>query len=130
MPAPRGLVLYYCAGSQAEASRAKLVFIRFGLRIKVITPDLLSRAVGSFAGLDVPAPEDAGGGSIPDSIMVFAGLRGPVLDQVLSALLKAGVPRSVYKAVVTPGNAGWSFYQLYEELVRERRAVDSGDSAM
>ena len=77
MPAPRGLVLYYCAGPQAEASRAKLVFIRFGLRIKVITPDLLSRAVGSFAGLDVPAPEDAGGGSIPDGVhalyFAFAG---------------------------------------------------------
>ena len=42
------------------------------------------------------------------------------------ALLKAGVPRSVEKAVVTPGNAAWSFYQLYDELRRERTAVESG----
>ena len=34
--------------------------------------------------------------------------------------------RQVYKAVVTPGNAAWSFYQLYDELRQERTAVESG----
>ena len=98
-----------------------------GLLVKPITPEQLGQAVGSFAGLDVPAPAaPAAPDPIPESMMIFSGLRGSELDRTLSALLKAGVPRSVYKAVVTPGNAAWSFYQLYDELRRERTAVESG----
>lgn len=127
MPAPHGLVLYYNAADSQEAAKARLVFIRMGLLVKPITPEQLGQAVGSFAGLDVPAPAaPAAPDPIPESMMIFSGLRGSELDRTLSALLKAGVPRSVYKAVVTPGNAAWSFYQLYDELRRERTAVESG----
>ena len=123
MPALRGMVLYYNAGSPQEGSRAKAVFAAHRLRIKNITPEELGRSVGSFTGL-LPAGEAPAGEPIPESMMVFSGVRGRELDQVLSALLRAGVPRAVYKAVVTHGNAGWDFYRLYEELRRERAAVE------
>ena len=68
-------------------------FIRMGLLVKPITPEQLGQAVGSFAGLDVPAPAaPAAPDPIPESMMIFSGLRGSELDRTLSALLKAGVP--------------------------------------
>ena len=125
MPTLNGLVLYYNASTPQEAAKAKLVFIRMGLRIRIVAPDQLGQAVGSFAGLAVePSAPQADRPPIPDSIMVFSGLRGHTLDRVLQALLQVGVPRSVFKAVVTPGNAGWDFYQLYEELKKERAALE------
>ena len=38
MPAPHGLVLYYNAADSQEAAKARLVFIRMGLRVKPIAP--------------------------------------------------------------------------------------------
>ena len=48
MPAPHGLVLYYNAADSQEAAKARLVFIRMGLRVKPIAPEQLGQAVGSF----------------------------------------------------------------------------------
>ena len=128
MPKTQGLVLYYNASTPQEAAKARLVFIRMGLRIKLISTEELGQAVGSFAGLEVPSPPAADLVSIEESILVFSGLPGRALDQTLAALRKAGIPRSVYKAVLTPGNASWSFYQLYQELCKERQAIEDGNS--
>ncbi|NCE64162.1 DUF3783 domain-containing protein [Pseudoflavonifractor sp. 524-17] len=128
MARTNGMVLYYNGGSEEEAAKAKLVFVRLGLRIKMIPQELLGQAVGSFAGIKTQSPVGEGTGLIPDSIMVFSGVGGRALDQVLAALVKAGVSQQVYKAVLTPGNAAWSFCQLYDELVKERQAVESGGS--
>ncbi|MBS6216564.1 MAG: DUF3783 domain-containing protein [Clostridiales bacterium] len=128
MSKPQGLVLYYNASAPQEAARARLVFIRMGLRVKQITEEDLGQAVGSFAGLEVPPPPAAAPVSIEESILVFSGLPGRALDQTLAALRKAGIPRSVYKAVLTPGNAAWSFYQLYQELCNERQAIEQSNS--
>ena len=39
------------------------------------------------------------------------------------AIRKAGLPKIELKAVVTPTNAQWPFYKLYEEIREERRQV-------
>ena len=95
MPKSQGLVLYYNASTPQEAAKARLVFIRMGLRIKLISMEELGQAVGSFAGLEVPPPPTADPVSIEESILVFSGLPGRALDQTLAALRKAGIPRSV-----------------------------------
>lgn len=130
MPASRGMVLYYNASSPQEGAKAKAVFATHGLRIRAISPEELGCPVGSFTGL-LPKPETLPAERPPlsESIMVFSGLGGPGLDKVLFALLRAGVPRSVYKAIVTPGNAAWDFYQLCEELKAERTAVEEQSKA-
>ncbi|HIY21137.1 MAG TPA: DUF3783 domain-containing protein [Candidatus Flavonifractor merdigallinarum] len=130
MPVSRGMVLYYNAASPKEGGKAKAVFATHGLRIRAISPEELGCPVGSFTGL-LPKPEALLNERAPltESIMVFSGLGGPALDRVLSALLRAGVPRSVYKAIVTPGNATWDFYQLCEELKAERAAVEGPSGA-
>lgn len=126
MPAVRGMVLYYNAASPQEGAKAKAVFAAQGLRIRAVSPEELGRPLGSFTGV-LPAPEEASAPREPlsESLMVFSGLGGAQLDRVLSALLRAGVPRSVYKAIVTPGNVAWDFYQLLGELKAERAAVEA-----
>ncbi len=130
MPAVRGMVLYYNASSPQEGKKAKAVFATHGLRIRTIAPEELGRPLGSFTGV-LPQPEESPAPRAPigESLMVFSGIGGPQLDRVLSALLRAGVPRSVYKAIVTPGNVSWDFYQLCEELKAERAAVDGSAQA-
>lgn len=125
MPAIRGTVLYYSAGSPQETRKAKAVFATHGLRIRAIALEELGRPLGSFTGVlpqpeETPAPRDP----LPESLMVFSGIGGPALDQVLTALLRSGVPRRVYKAILTPDNVSWDFYQLFEELKAERAAVE------
>ena len=129
MAGMNGLVLYYCPQGAQEAAKARLVFIRSKLRVKLLTEADLNELIGPYVGLKARPAEELPEGweqVEPTSFMVFAGLRGHVLDKVLSDLVKSGVPRSVYKAVVTPTNAGWTFRALYTELTREREAMAQG----
>ncbi|MDO5417179.1 MAG: DUF3783 domain-containing protein, partial [Lachnospiraceae bacterium] len=45
------------------------------------------------------------------------------LDFLLYSLRKAGVPKIDLKAVITPQNADWTFYQLYKELMEEHERM-------
>ena len=57
------------------------------------------------------------------------GLSGAKIHALLTALAKAKVPRSVFKAVVTRDNIGWTLAQLGEELSREREAMEQDETA-
>lgn len=56
-------------------------------------------------------------------VLVLCGFSDRRLDELLQRLRKAGVPRTVLKAVVTESNAQWTVYELYGHLVEERRQV-------
>lgn len=56
---------------------------------------------------------------IPESVLVMRNFTSSRMDFLLYNLRKAKLPPIPMKAVVTPTNAGWSFYQLYEELKEE-----------
>lgn len=129
MATTQELVLYY--DPAGTASRAKGVFVRQRVRIRTVTSEQAGQRVGYLAGLrgweEIPGARAPG--TPVGSVLVFSGLNGPRLDTVLSALHRAGVPREVYKAVVTADNASWSFAALCAELQRERRAVEQGEKA-
>lgn len=125
MPAASGMVLYYNAASPQVANKAKAVFAVQGLRIRALAPEELVLPLGVLTGV-LPPPEETPAPRAPlgESLMVFSGIGGARLDRVLSALLRAGVPRSVFKAIVTPDNVSWDFYRLLGELKAERAAVE------
>ena len=128
LSAYKELVLYY--DPAGLAAKAKWVFTQQRIRIKTVTPELVSETVGALAGLTVPEPETGTAVQMPaEPVLVFCGLRSSRLDAVLAALQKAGVPRSVYKAVLTESNAAWRFDALCAELARERAALRSGGRA-
>ena len=129
MPASQARVLFY--DPKGVAGKAKGVFLRQKIRICPVTPEQAGQTVGFLAGIKGwEAAEPAEPVQPPDaSVLVFSGLPGARLDLALAALRRAGVPRSVYRAVVTADNAGWSFAQLCAELERERAAVERGRAA-
>ena len=124
MPVSKAIVLYYSTGDQAQAAKARGVFMRYVVRIRPVTAEQLNEAVGSFAGLDVPKPEQAEHAPVEESMMIFINMSTPQLYTVLTALDHAGVPRAVIKSILTADNARWSFYHLYDELKKERAAME------
>lgn len=49
---------------------------------------------------------------------------------LLAGLRKAGVPKIELKAVITPQNAEWTFYQLYQELEKEHESFQNKDKKL
>ena len=116
MPASQERVLFY--DPNGMAGRAKGVFLRQKIRICPVTPEQTGQRVGFLAGIK-GWEQETGEAIQPPGISVK-------LDLALSALRRAGVPQTVYKAVVTADNAGWTFAALCAELERERQAVEKG----
>lgn len=118
-------VLYYYPEQTEEVSKAKMVFALMGIRIKNISAGQFTQSVGFLAGQGgekKPEPEESP--FVKDSIMVFCGFSEGRLDALLLHLKKAGVSSAGYKAMLTPTNADWSFGELYEELQKERKAIE------
>lgn len=116
-----GIVLMYNC-SAPGFSKLKQIFAMLKLRMRVVTPDkyhlsLLDLAEG--AGEAGEASE-----AIPESMLVFCGLNGPFLNQVLEVIRVAKLPPIQFKAVLTEGNKDWNSLQLVEELRKEKEALN------
>ncbi|MDO5410644.1 MAG: DUF3783 domain-containing protein [Lachnospiraceae bacterium] len=59
--------------------------------------------------------------------MIMYGFTNRRLDELLSNMKRAGLPRIPLKAIVTPQNIEWTFRMLYEELEKEEAAMRSGN---
>lgn len=139
MPKLQEMVLYYQAagekdeqeGKQKEKEKnvrlMKSVLIRMGVRIKNIGPQQVLEKVGWLAGIEgFSASEQTGEEEIPvisQDVLVMKNFTSERIDRLLAELRKAGVPKIALKAIVTPQNISWSFYALYQELVREHEAM-------
>ena len=55
-------------------------------------------------------------------VLVMKNFSSSRIDMLLAGLRKAGVPKIELKAVITPQNAEWTFYQLYQELEKEHES--------
>lgn len=111
----------------------KSVLVRMGVRIKNIGPDQVLEKVGYLAGIEGYGPRaleeqegDWGQAGLPvlsRDVLVMKNFTSSRIDVLLAGLRKAGVPKIKLKAVVTPQNADWSFYALYQELVKEHEQM-------
>lgn len=133
-------------GDKDKAVRLmKSVLVRMGVRIKNIENDQVLEKVGYLAGIEGYLPrclgeeesDDVSGefseGNEGDAkaefpvisrdVLVMKNFTSNRIDVLLAGLRKAGVPRIELKAVVTPRNVDWSFYQLYQELVKEHEQL-------
>lgn len=125
-------VLYYNPGKPETTKHVALmksVLVRMGIRIKNIGREQVMETVGYLAGMEgfeaaSVKPEQLP--EIPEQVMVLKQFSEGRLDELLTNLRKAGVPRIQLKAVLTEHNSGWSFYHLYEELKEEHEAMTAG----
>lgn len=142
------MVLYYAPENVVNVGLVKGVLVQMEIRIKNLTPGRCEKKIGYLAGLDGFEDEDmdpdrasvpgvgqqaspvpvkyptAGGEGINEELLVLCGFTEDRLEQLLERLKKAGVPKSVMKAIVTEFNAHWTVYELYGHLVEERRQIE------
>ena len=132
------MVLYYAPENAVYVGLIKGVLVQMGIRIKNLSPGRCEKKIGYLAGLDGFESQDMApeGTAVPEvgrqashvpmneELLVLCGLTEQRLDQLLEKLKKAGVPRSVMKAIVTESNAHWTMYELYGHLVEERRQME------
>lgn len=144
-------VLYYNPGTPETMKHVaimKSVLVRMGIRIRNVGPGQVMEQVGYLAGISgyeaadaseeeqraediVRAKGTAGSAGtlpvIPVQMMVLHQFSNQRLDELLSNLRKAGVPKIELKAVLTEHNSRWSFYHLYQELKEEHETMTAGD---
>lgn len=143
MAAVKETVLYYNSKDPAKSRIVKSVLIRLGIRIRNITSDQVKETIGYLVGLEgfeacsietgegvtenddgSEAEDTKDAFSITEEVMVLHHFSERRLDQLLREMrkMKASV---ALKAIVTESNCSWSFYELYEELKKERAAMNS-----
>lgn len=98
--------------------------IRLNIRVKRITADMAGYKVGYITGLngytDMVSTEDF---EVPhEQMMLMQNFTSSRIDQLLAFFRTAGIPRIPLKAMLTEHNKDWFFYELYEELKKERDA--------
>lgn len=130
----------------------KSVLIRMGVRIKNIGPEQVLEKVGYLAGIEgftsLSQDEQQNNDKeqegqeqnlqekhelekdrleklpvLSRDVLVMKNFTSSRIDTLLAGLRKAGVPKIELKAVITPQNAEWTFYQLYQELEREHESL-------
>lgn len=121
-------VLYYMPENAVHTALIKGVLVQMGIKIKNLTPGRCEKQIGFLAGMDGFEEEPAEGQQasfvdMNDELLVLCGFTDQRVDQLLAQLRKAGVPRSVLKALVTETNAQWTVYELYRHLIEERKMM-------
>lgn len=116
------ILMYECSGP--EYSKLRQIFAMLRLRMRPVTPDKYHLTLAELADGKGEALEDASDVKpVPERMLVFCGLNQVLLAQVLEVIRLAKLPPIPMKAVLTMNNLQWNTMQLYEELCREREAV-------
>lgn len=99
----------------------------FGVELVPVARSDYNKPLAVLAGLD--DGEGAGhpyaGGTLGGRMLVLCDLQDQ-LDALLPELNRAGAGPDCLKAVLTSHNHAWSAVRLYEELWRERQAMERG----
>lgn len=129
------IVLYYALENSVHIGLIKGVLVQMGIKVKNLTPGRWGKRIGFLAGMegfeDDPAKKCGTESSldlplaIKEELLVLCGLSDEKLDELLEKLKKAGVPKTVMKAIVTETNARWTVYELYGHLLEERRQMET-----
>ena len=120
------VLCYWPDPSCPEAAAARRAMLPLKLRIRTADPTQTGQTVGHLIGRKEFPAQEAAGSTVTDPILILDGLSGTKINALLAALAKAKVPRAVFKAVVTQDNINWTLTQLWEELSREREAIEQG----
>ena len=119
------ILMYNCSGG--KFSKLQQIFAMLRLRMRVVEPERYHLTLAELAEGKGEAGETAE--AIPETMLVFCGLNDALLHQVLEVIRVAKLPPIHLKAILTEDNKGWNSLELYEELCKERQAMEQGESA-
>lgn len=99
----------------------------FGAELVPVGRSDYLKPLAALAGLDDPEPtgQTAPSVSLGGKMIVLCGLEER-LESLLPALNQAGAGPDCLKAVLTARNRTWNALRLFEELQRERQAMEKG----
>ncbi|MDF2609621.1 MAG: hypothetical protein K0R92_1095 [Lachnospiraceae bacterium] len=115
-----------------KLKKIKLVLIRMGIKIKIITKDLYLQSIGYLAGMKgfEKSEEIYKEEGFHDEMLVMKGFTSSRIDELLKLLKKNGVERIHLKAVLTEYNQNWNSIELYKELKDEHEQMTSNAAAI
>lgn len=117
-------LLCYFPGPADLLSAVRRAALPMKLRLRTAGPEQTGQTLGFLLGRRGYAEQPGEAPPVSDPILILDGFTGPRMDALLRALAKAKVPRSVFKAVVTATNVDWTLFELWQELQKERAAIE------
>lgn len=108
-----------------RAQELQMICMSLRIRVRLIKKEEYFQTVGVLAGMKEASETDRiyEGEELADEMMVFAGVTGSHLDQILFMMRKKGMKRIDYKAVLTDTNSQWTVPELFKELEKEHAAM-------
>lgn len=100
------------------------------IRLRTAGPEQTGQTVGLLLGRKGFVEQAGEAPAVTDPILIMDALTSSRMDDVLRALAKAKVSRSVFKAVATATNVDWTLHELWEELKKEREALERGETSV
>ena len=121
----RETVLLFNIKEKKRVQELQMICISLRIRVRLVKKEEYFQPVGALAGMK--EIEETGqiydGEELADEMMVFAGVTGSHLDQILFMMRKKGMRRIDYKAVLTDTNCQWTVPELYKELEKEHATM-------
>lgn len=118
------LLCYFPDRLDPMLSAVRRAVLPMKLRLRTAGPEQTGQTLGFLLGRKGYAEQPGEAPGLPEPILILDGFTGPRMDALLRALAKAKVPRSVFKAVVTATNVDWTLSALWQELQKEREAIE------
>ena len=115
------VLMYNCNGEQW--AKLRQIFLMLRVRIRPVEADQYGLTLEELLDRSeekAPVEEE-----FSDPMLVFCNLPHEKLDQLLTAMGRAGLPRIALKAMLTPTNRTWTSQQLWTELRREHEAMQA-----
>lgn len=122
------LLCYFPDPGDPMCAAVRRTALLLKLRLRIAGPEQTGQQLGYLLGRKGYESTDGEASPVTDPILVMDGFPGARMDALLRALSRTRVPRTVYKSVVTATNVDWTLYALWEELKRERAALEQGES--
>jgi hypothetical protein len=99
----RETVLLFNIKDKKRAQELQMICMSLRIRVRLIKREEYFQTVGVLAGMKEASETDRiyAGEELADEMMVFAGVTGSHLDQILFMMRKKGMKRIDYKAVLT-----------------------------
>lgn len=121
----RETVLLFNIQDKKRVRDLQMICMSLRIRVRMIKKAEYLQPIGVLAGIQEAAEPDRvyDGEELSDEMMVFAGVTGSHLDQILFMMRKKGMKRIDYKAVLTDANSKWTVPELYKELEKEHAAM-------
>ena len=121
----RETVLLFNIKDKKRAQELQMICMSLRIRVRLIKKEEYFQTVGVLAGMKEASETDRiyEGEELADEMMVFAGVTGSHLDQILFMMRKKGMKGIDYKAVLTDTNSQWTVPELFKELEKEHATM-------